>query len=50
MQAALMVREIAGIPAEGVEAREAITSSLAVLGPATLMVIIGGARMQPPLK
>lgn len=47
LQAALMVRELAALPAEGVEAREGVTSSLAVLGPDTLVVVIGHPQDVP---
>jgi len=43
LEAALLLKEIAGVPAEGVETREGATSAMMALGPGALAVSLTGA-------
>lgn len=44
LEAALLLKEVAGVPAEGVETREAATSSMYALAPGHLVVSLPAAR------
>ncbi len=49
LEAALLLKEVAGIPAEGVETREGATSAMMALGPGALAVSLAGAAEDPLL-
>ena len=49
LEAALLLKEVAGIPAEGVETREGATSAMMALGPGALALSLTGAAEDPLL-
>ena len=49
LEAALLLKEVAGIPAEGVETREGATSAMMALGPGALALSLTGAADDPLL-
>ena len=49
LEAALLLKEVAGIPAEGVETREGATSAMMALGPGALALSLVGAEEDPLL-
>jgi glucosamine--fructose-6-phosphate aminotransferase (isomerizing) len=49
LEAALLLKEVSGIPAEGVETREGATSAMMALGPGALALSLAGAAEDPLL-
>lgn len=49
LETALLLKEVAGIPAEGVETREGATSAMMALGPGALALSLAGAAEDPLL-
>jgi glucosamine--fructose-6-phosphate aminotransferase (isomerizing) len=49
LEAALLLKEVAGLPAEGVETREGATSAMMALGPGALALSLAGAADDPLL-
>ncbi len=49
LEAALLLKEVAGVPAEGVETREGATSAMYALGPDHLVLSIGAGDDDPLL-
>ena len=49
LEAALLLKEVAGLPTEGVETREGATSAMMALGPGALALSLAGATEDPLL-
>ena len=49
LEAALLLKEVSGFPAEGVETREGATSAMMALGPGALALSLAGAAEDPLL-
>ena len=49
LEAALLLKEVSGLPAEGVETREGATSAMMALGPGALALSLAGAAEDPLL-